>query len=1402
MKKRTVKKAITFVSLCLLVSMIALGCLVVKNWDTLQEEETQIVNEEELFETLDYREFEEVEPVNLTTGFDHSLPNLEDDPDSGDGPDPANNVIEDDRRDEDGNLEEPFDIVYPEAMEDVVYDDKTLLIKIPSHKDAQTVLKNTGIEKTEEMFSISSGTWYEGFVRNGSDIQTVLEKVREIDDVLVVEYNFVWETTDTIIESDNLTEIEGLCNNNYVYDQWYLRSCGIQGAWQYQLMNHLPLAGEGTVIAVIDTGVDYTHADLFASMWINHNEIPDNGIDDDNNGYIDDYYGADIVNGQGSAKDDHGHGTHVAGIIAAANNNVGTVGIAFNAKIMAIKAGNASGYFLQSDIVKAILYAHNNGADVINMSFGGSASTIAVQDALEFAYTDCVLVAAAGNDGVINEYISGYTGPVIPSYPAAFSYVLGVMSVDSNGVESYFTNFDGISASKTEYEVYAPGSNILSTIPNNRYAYWSGTSMATPVISAMAAMIRSNYSDRSIYPTKFIYGQISSTSELNAVCYNPSLHTLYHNKPMIANAYYSLTKTPTPEVYLRDYTLFDTESFSTKNNSDGVVDSGEIIALGFEVWNRWGMAKDTNITISAYSPTGIPNPYVTFATSLNGQYGYSASINYGDVGTYSSQDAGKVYDGDLWVGWDHPFYVKVADNCPNDMLITINVQVTAKNALNEYDHTLYNIYGNNPPTITLAIRNGYILPSVINEDMTWTADNYYILSNSVYIPEGVTVNVEPGTQIQFWANDPEDTYADTAIVFLKVDGTINFNGTQENHIRIFPSELFGKYGVQIFGNANLNYCDVTNPYLRAYTENSFVNTIDNCNFNQNYKDYVYIKEINNGIVRTHINGVYINCNNIITNSSFYKLGSHDAQYCAVLRGYYENCSFIDSCIYFFTDQDDSSYSRCLFYGNNNYLVNDGGGVSKLTTVNNLIIFDNIAIDNIIRNEETGTTYAIAKIGMQLKEGNAFNNLDQLLQSFDAHIVSFESETEYNYVKNNYLRYQNEYLYYRYIFIDKNGKAQDINGNVIELNNDAREIHNKLINEVDLSEGMYITCAIGDCCEYGYYETFYKKEQYLNGNAVNYCSPYNYYDGAQYRSFLIEIPGEIYITEIGLAEDNIDIDVDTLYQIVTNPYPETDQNLIYESKDETVINVDASGLITPRSNGNTEVYVYSSDRGVYSVLNVNVIDTVPLSTISATIERSKLNVGEKLKIHYTLLPENTTKKSIRYVSNNEDVCKIDKNGIITAINPGTAIISVVSNADEEIHGDVEITVTQNITDLYYKDNIYCTNLEKEDGFDFYPTIYPHDYTEGLIWESSNPEIAYVDNNGQLVKLQNGTAKLKVISDYTRLESDVIISISDYQDTAKTIKMESFGENSDYYVYALLNNGELWTGGTSIKSPKKS
>jgi hypothetical protein len=234
------------------------------------------------------------------------------------------------------------------------------------------------------------------------------------------------------------------------------------------------------VVAVIDTGVDYNHPDLAANMWVNQNEIPDNGIDDDGNGCVDDVYGCDFVNDDGDPFDDHFHGTHVAGTIAAVgNNNDGIVGVSWTAKIMAIKFLSGGGSGTIADAISAVQYATHMGAQLSNNSWGGGGYSQALYDAIQVAGEEGILfVAAAGNYSNNND--------AYPSYPASYDLdnIIAVAATDHHDNLAGFSNY-GL----TTVDLGAPGVNIYSTMPNNNYSSLSGTSMAAPHVSGAISLL-------------------------------------------------------------------------------------------------------------------------------------------------------------------------------------------------------------------------------------------------------------------------------------------------------------------------------------------------------------------------------------------------------------------------------------------------------------------------------------------------------------------------------------------------------------------------------------------------------------------------------------------------------------------------------------------------------------------------------------------------------------------------------------------------------------------------------------------------------------------------------------------------------------------------------------------------
>ena len=271
--------------------------------------------------------------------------------------------------------------------------------------------------------------------------------------------------------------------------------------------------GNGTtVVAVIDSGVDYTHPDLAANMWVNPDEIPGDGLDNDQNGYVDDVHGYDFKNGDGDPMDDQGHGTHVAGTIGAVGNNgSGVTGVSWNVQIMALKFIGVDGSGYESDAIEAVYYALDNGATISNNSWGGDPYSPALYDALATARdAEHIFVAAAGNG---NQLGIGQDNDATLFYPASYDLdnVIAVSAVDQNDNLAGFSNYGAATV-----DLAAPGVNILSTTPGGGYGLNSGTSMAAPHVTGVAALVQGLHSDWSYSE---IVGQVLSTAEPNPGLY-------------------------------------------------------------------------------------------------------------------------------------------------------------------------------------------------------------------------------------------------------------------------------------------------------------------------------------------------------------------------------------------------------------------------------------------------------------------------------------------------------------------------------------------------------------------------------------------------------------------------------------------------------------------------------------------------------------------------------------------------------------------------------------------------------------------------------------------------------------------------------------------------------------------
>lgn len=700
---------------------------------------------------------------------------------------------------------------HAEGEESAYLDDESDICAEYDLKDVEFILETKAENTAEKDGMTPYKTFYEA--TTSEDVWATVDKLSDNENILSAEPDFVWEKTDTTTVAATDEEINA---------ETHFPCMDVTGVWKDcfdPAKKEAP--GKGTVVAVIDTGVDYTHKDLADNIWVNEGEIPGNGIDDDGNGYVDDVHGVDFVEGDSDPMDEHGHGTHVAGIIAMTPGNGGGVGVAYGAKIMCVRAGQANGSFASTDIAKAIKYAADNGADVINMSFGGTGRSYLVESALQDAFPSCVLVAAAGNDGLptTDAKQAGYlfTEDI---YPAGYKYVIGVMATDNNKSLAYFSNWDFKEGSGCEYEMAAPGVGIYSTLPGNRYACWSGTSMATPNVAAAAAILRSKYTDKSKYSSRYIMGQLCSATTSRAYG--------FRSYPEL-NIRDSLTRQAHPNLTLDEVYTLDYQDVSSANNGDGIAQPGETIDMGVAVWNRWGAATDVTVKVDAISDGGVANKYVEFIND---------EVKLSDVGTFASVNNGFTYTDEKLTGISNPIRFKIKEGTPNDIQITFNFTITAKNGLDEKDTVVYTIKPK--PTYTLTVQNGIALSGIINEDMTLTNDKLWILENNVLIPEGVTVTVEPGTRIQFWSADPNNKYGASANVYLQVEGRFIAEGTEEQPIEMYPGKGFEDNAVTITGTKNDNYYKdsglLDDDYVEKYASLKYVNI-----YNANYTSYSALK---------------------------------------------------------------------------------------------------------------------------------------------------------------------------------------------------------------------------------------------------------------------------------------------------------------------------------------------------------------------------------------------------------------------------------------------------------------------------------------------------------------------------------------------------------------------------------
>jgi len=366
-----------------------------------------------------------------------------------------------------------------------------LAVSNENDKHARYIVKYSGLKSASVQNSIAQSLSRSGReVLNYNDLKTNNEMFALLVLDSAISYAQIKDFTKTIdaieyIEPDFSGEGAGelIPNDAYFSSQWSLQNnkdadIDVENAWG------ITTGDSTTVVAILDTGCKLDHPEFQGRIWQNKDEVPDNNIDDDNNGYIDDVNGWDFTNNDKTPTDDHGHGTNVTGIIGAnGNNSTGISGINWKCKLMILKGldNKNNGYY--SQWIEGIYYAVNNGANLINLSLGGSDYSKSLQEAIDYAWNKNVTVVVS----MMN------TNDEVPYYPAAFANCIAVGATNQFDERAVPFCWGGGSCYGSYIDLVAPGEKIISTNYqyNNDYSYYfCGTSQAAPHVTGVASLIK------------------------------------------------------------------------------------------------------------------------------------------------------------------------------------------------------------------------------------------------------------------------------------------------------------------------------------------------------------------------------------------------------------------------------------------------------------------------------------------------------------------------------------------------------------------------------------------------------------------------------------------------------------------------------------------------------------------------------------------------------------------------------------------------------------------------------------------------------------------------------------------------------------------------------------------------
>lgn len=557
---------------------------------------------------------------------------------------------------------------------------------------------------------------------------------------------YTTETSDDVICADP--------SGNPLYnEQWGLQYEGLPELWKKPIINK-----KRPVIAILDTGVDITHPDLVDNIWTKP------GTDGE--------HGYDFINNTTDIRDYNSHGTHVAGIAAASNNETGIIGANPQALIMPVTVMQSDGTGDAATIARGIEYAVENGANIINMSFGTYANSLVMRQSLAKAYQSAVLVAAAGND---SRGIYSFCDIIHPGslFPAAHEFVLGTQAITQNGSVASFSNYDcdgptfslpgydilSDDAGAVNYEMEYPGVGIISTIPEGNYKQFNGTSMAAPLLAGAISAL-----------------QMVKEYDTQEILWGDIIHSAN-----IAKAY-NITERPA----IFEVVTLQWDDSTDGGNGDGKPDAGETLRLYPQMKTTWGEAKNIklNLSVADFDDASLVEIH-------------SKDVDFG--GTLSAYAKGTC---------KNPFIIKIADNVADSRHIRFKLMVTCDGTQQDFSYEF-----------SIVVNNIVKIGGLISSDITLTADKNYMVSSNLAIPEGVTFTVEPGTTIRI-AKD----------VGISSVGNLILKGSPEKPIILTSMNADENWGDISTSNNTIEYCIIENSSLKGDLE------LKNCIISNNRTD--------------------------------------------------------------------------------------------------------------------------------------------------------------------------------------------------------------------------------------------------------------------------------------------------------------------------------------------------------------------------------------------------------------------------------------------------------------------------------------------------------------------------------------------------------------------------------------